>query len=55
MRRGEVLGLGWSDVDGDTIHVRQQVQRIKDELQPGQSRLARASATYRSSAWPMMR
>ena len=32
MRRGEVLGLRWSDIDGDTIHVRQQVQRIKGEL-----------------------
>lgn len=35
MRRGEVLGLRWSDFDGDTIHVRQQVQRIKGELLTG--------------------
>jgi integrase len=32
MRRGEVLGLRWSDIDGSTIRVRQQVQRIKGEL-----------------------
>ena len=35
MRRGEVLGLRWSDLDGDTIRVRQQVQRIKGELLTG--------------------
>lgn len=32
LRRGEVLALRWSDIDGDTIHVRQQVQRIKGRL-----------------------
>jgi integrase len=32
MRRGEVLGLRWSDIGGDTIYVRQQVQRIKGQL-----------------------
>ncbi len=32
MRRGEVLGLRWSDIDGGTVRVRQQVQRIKGEL-----------------------
>ncbi len=32
MRRGEVLGLRWSDIDGGTIHVRQQVQRIAGKL-----------------------
>lgn len=32
MRRGEVLGLRWSDIDGNLIHVRQQVQRIKGKL-----------------------
>jgi integrase len=32
MRRGEVLGLRWSDIDGDTVRVRQQVQRIKRKL-----------------------
>jgi integrase len=35
MRRGEVLGLRWADVDGETIHVRQQVQRIEGELLTG--------------------
>ena len=35
LRRGEVLGLRWSDIDGDTIHVRQQVQRIKGQLHFG--------------------
>lgn len=32
MRRGEVLGLRWSDIDETTIRVRQQVQRITGEL-----------------------
>jgi integrase len=32
MRRGEVLGLRWSDIDETTIRVRQQVQRIKRKL-----------------------
>lgn len=35
LRRGEVLGLRWSDIDGDTIHVRQQVQRIRGQLHVG--------------------
>jgi integrase len=35
LRRGEVLGLRWSDIDGDTIHVRQQVQRIQGQLHVG--------------------
>lgn len=34
LRRGEVLGLGWADIDFDAgaIHVRQQIQRIRGEL-----------------------
>jgi integrase len=34
LRRGEVLGLRWVDVDreNDQLHVRQQVQRTKDQL-----------------------
>lgn len=35
MRRGEVLGLRWADIDGETLHVRQQIQRIQGELQIG--------------------
>jgi len=37
LRRGEVLGLSWSDIDLDsrTIHVRQQIQRVRGELQLG--------------------
>jgi integrase len=35
MRRGEVLGLRWTDVDGDTLHIRQQIQRIQGELRIG--------------------
>jgi integrase len=37
LRRGEVLGLSWSDIDSETgtIHVRQQIQRIRGELQLG--------------------
>jgi integrase len=50
MRRGEVLGLRWSDLDGDAIHVRQQVQRIKGEVLTGRSRHALASETCRCRA-----
>ena len=34
LRRGEALGLDWSDIDFDAgaIHVRQQIQRIRGEL-----------------------
>lgn len=37
MRRGEVLGLRWSDIDSDrgTLHVRQQLQRIRGQLHIG--------------------
>jgi integrase len=35
MRRGEVLGLRWADVDGDTVHIRQQIQRIQGKLHIG--------------------
>src|SRR5580765_3799258 len=37
MRRGEVLGLRWSDIDFDTgvVHVRQQVQRVRREILVG--------------------
>jgi len=37
MRRGEVLGLRWQDIDSDTevIRVRQQIQRIQGELHVG--------------------
>lgn len=37
MRRGEVLGLRWGDIDfaGDRFHVRQQIQRIDGALRTG--------------------
>ncbi|HET7018043.1 MAG TPA: site-specific integrase, partial [Streptosporangiaceae bacterium] len=37
MRRGEVLGLRWQDIDSDAklIRVRQQVQRVQGELHIG--------------------
>jgi integrase len=37
MRRGEVLGLRWADVDFDAqmIHVRQQIQRVQGQLKIG--------------------
>jgi integrase len=37
LRRGEVLGLRWTDIDFDAamIHVRQQIQRIRGELRQG--------------------
>jgi integrase len=35
LRRGEVLGLAWADIDADTIRVRQQVQRVGGQLRLG--------------------
>lgn len=37
MRRGEVLGLRWQDIDLDNqiIHVRQQIQRVQGQLHIG--------------------
>jgi integrase len=37
LRRGEVLGLRWADIDqdGGDIHIRQQIQRVKGELRIG--------------------
>jgi integrase len=37
MRRGEVLGLPWQDIDQDRslLHVRQQLQRVSGELYIG--------------------
>ena len=34
LRRGEVLGLRWDDIDfdGGSIHIRQQLQRVRGEL-----------------------
>ena len=44
LRRGEVLGLRWHDVDeaGGEIRVRQQIQRIGGELRAGPVELAAA-------------
>jgi integrase len=37
LRRGEVLGLRWQDIDEDNqeIHIRQQIQRVTGELRLG--------------------
>ena len=35
MRRGEVLGLHWADIDAHTVRVRQQVQRVNRQLHVG--------------------
>ncbi|MFL6162739.1 MAG: tyrosine recombinase XerC [Jatrophihabitantaceae bacterium] len=35
LRRGEVLGLRWQDIDSDHLRIRQQVQRISGQLQVG--------------------
>jgi integrase len=37
LRRGEVLGLRWRDIDGDDgeIRIRQQIQRVNGELRLG--------------------
>jgi integrase len=37
LRRGEVLGLRWRDIDEQSaeVHVRQQIQRVRGELRTG--------------------
>ena len=60
LRRGEALGLQWADIDLDrsTLHVRQQLQRVRGELSLGpvkthagnrESPLARSRLAMRSS------
>ena len=48
MRRAAVLSLRWRDVDFDTglIRVRQQVQRIQDELHISPVKSARARPSW---------
>jgi integrase len=57
LRRGEVLGLSWDDIDYDqgVIYVRRQVVRVGGHLYLGRSRPARVSASCHSSASPGMR
>jgi len=56
MRRAAVLSLRWRDVDFDTglIRVRQQVQRIQDELHISPVKPARATGTSHGSGSPRM-
>ena len=51
LRRGEVLGLRWSDIHGATIHVRQQVQRIQGQLHVGPVKTRAGTGISRFSGW----
>ena len=46
LRRGEVLGLSWDDVDldEDELRVRRQIQRLDGELRRARSRPPPAAA-----------
>ena len=56
MRRGEVLGLRWSDIEDDTIRVQQQLQHAsRASCCSGRLRPVLASGTCPSSAWPTKR
>jgi integrase len=48
LRRGEVLGLRWRDIDEEDgeIRIRQQIHRARGVLQLGQSRPLRGGAIY---------
>jgi integrase len=56
LRRGEVLGLRWLDVDPnrEILHVRQQIRRVAGELRLARSRLALVPVTFRFSASPAL-
>jgi Phage integrase, N-terminal SAM-like domain/Phage integrase family len=54
LRRGEVLGLSWDDIDFDTgtIHVRQQIQRVRGEPSSARSRPMQADGPSPCSTSP---
>lgn len=45
LRRGEMLGLRWRDIDDDRLHVRQQVVEIRGQLTFGPPKSGRSSRT----------
>ena len=49
MRRGEVLGRRWADVDFDAqmIHVRQQIQRVQGDYRSARSRHEPVAGIFR--------
>ena len=57
LRRGEVLGLSWRDVDldHDVLRVHQQLLRARGRLQLGRLRPVLAAAICRCSEWPAER
>ena len=58
MRRGELLGLRWSDVEGDSIHIQQTAQRIAGQgivFRQPKTRLSRRSIALSSDAMAVLR
>jgi len=51
LRPGEALGLDWSCIDGDVLHVRQQLQKVPGE-RLALRRLTKTTAGYRSVPLP---
>jgi integrase len=43
LRRGEIAGLRWQDIDGDMLHVRQQLTETAGELVPGPPKTERGT------------
>jgi integrase len=50
MRRGEVLGLFWDDLDGDTLHIRRSVSVVKNKTVFGLPKTERGVRPVRLSA-----
>jgi integrase len=58
MRRGELLGLRWADIEGDSIHIQQTAQRIAGQgivFRQPKTRLSRRSIALSSDAVAVLR
>ena len=60
MRLGELLGIGWNDLDWDkgTLTVNRQLQRVQDQglvLQPPKTQAGRRTVKLGSSTWSLLK
>ncbi len=60
MRLGELLGIGWNDLDWDkgTLTINRQLKRVKDQglvLQPPKTQAGRRTVKLGSSTWSLLK